>query len=156
MPQCSQSSTYDGDVLIRDGDQWKTAFHMSQGLFEPVIMNFGLTNTIATFQHMMNDIFHDLQGVYIIVYLDNILIFSRDRASHTKHVRKVLRRLKENDLFCKPEKCNFFQSSVEYLGMIIGKGTVAMDPAKVEAVISWMWPRKLKDIQAFIGFANFY
>jgi hypothetical protein len=105
---------------------------------------------------MMNDIFQDLQGVYVIIYLDDILIFSKDRATHEGHVREVLRRLKENDLFCKPEKCEFFQSSVEYLGMIIGEGTVAMDPAKVDAVASWPAPQKLKDVQAFIGFANFY
>lgn len=144
------------NVRIREGDQWKAAFRTSRGLFEPVVMNFGLTNAPATFQHMMNDIFQDLQGVYVIVYLDDILIFSGDRASHTAHVQVVLQRLKDNDLFCKPEKCEFFQSSVEYLGMVIGKGTVAMDPAKVEAVTSWPKPEKLKDVQAFIGFANFY
>ena len=144
------------NVRIRDGDQWKAAFRTSQGHFEPVVMNFGLTNAPATFQHMMNDIFQDLRGVYVIIYLDDILIFSEDRASHTGHVQEVLRRLQENDLFCKPEKCEFFQSSVEYLGMIIGKGTVAMDPAKVDAVTSWPQPEKLRDVQAFIGFANFY
>ena len=144
------------NVRIRDGDQWKAAFRTSRGLFEPVVMNFGLTNAPATFQHMMNDIFRDLQGIFVIVYLDDILIFSKDRRSHVKHVQEVLRRLKANDLFCKPEKCEFFKSSVEYLGMIISKGTVAMDPAKVKAVSSWPRPERLKDVQAFIGFANFY
>ena len=144
------------NIRIRDGDQWKAAFRTSEGHFEPVVMNFGLTNAPATFQHMMNDIFQDLRGMYVIVYLDDILIFSKDRQSHVEHVREVLRRLQENDLFCKPEKCEFFQSSVEYLGMIIGQGTVAMDPAKVEAVMSWPQPEKLRDVQAFVGFANFY
>ena len=144
------------NVRIRDGDQWKAAFRTSRGLFEPVVMNFGLTNAPATFQHMMNDIFRDLQGIFVIIYLDDILIFSKDRRSHVKHVQEVLRRLKANDLFCKPEKCEFFKSSVEYLGMIISKGTVAMDPAKVKAVSSWPRPERLKDVQAFIGFANFY
>ena len=82
-------------------------------------MNFRLTNVPATFQHMMNDLFRDLQGVYVIVYLDDILIFSKDRAEHTEHVREVLQRLKENDLFCKPEKCEFFRESVKYLGLMI-------------------------------------
>lgn len=119
-------------------------------------MNFGLTNAPATFQHMMNDIFQDLQGVYVIIYLDNILIFSQDRISHKQHVREVLRRLQANNLFCKPEKCEFFKETVEYLGLIIGKGTVAMDPAKVEAMTQWPEPQRVKDIQAFLGFANFY
>ena len=119
-------------------------------------MNFGLTNAPATFQHMMNDIFKDLQGTYVIVYLDDILIFSKDQASHTKHVREVLQRLRDNDLFCKPEKCEFFKSSVEYLGMIISEGRVSMDPAKVDAVASWPEPKKIRDVQAFLGFANFY
>ena len=144
------------NLRIREGDQWKAAFRTSRGLFEPVVMNFGLTNAPATFQHMMNDLFRDLQGVYVIVYLDDILIFSKDRTSHTEHVREVLRRLKENDLFCKPEKCEFYRESVEYLGMIIGRGTVSMDPGKVEAILKWPAPQRLSDVQAFVGFANFY
>lgn len=144
------------NVRIHEGDQWKAAFRTSRGLFEPVVMNFGLTNAPATFQHMMNDIFQDLQGVYVIIYLDDILIFSQDCISHEQHVREVLRRLQANDLFCKPEKCEFFKETVEYLGLIIGKGTVAMYPAKVEAVTQWPEPQRVKDIQAFLGFANFY
>ena len=144
------------NVRIQEGDQWKAAFRTSRGLFEPVVMNFGLTNAPATFQHMMNDIFQDLQGVYVIIYLDDILIYSQDLETHETHVREVLRRLQENDLFCKPEKCEFFQSSVEYLGLIVGRGTVAMDPAKVDAVTQWPEPQRVKDIQAFLGFANFY
>jgi hypothetical protein len=78
------------NVRIRDGDQWKAAFRTSRGLYEPVVMNFGLTNAPATFQHMMNDIFKDLQGTYVIIYLDDILIFSKDREMHTAHVQEVL------------------------------------------------------------------
>ena len=81
------------NVRIREGDQWKAAFRTSCGLFEPVVMNFGLTNAPATFQHMMNDIFQDLQEVYVIIYLDNILIYSQDQETHETHAREVLRRL---------------------------------------------------------------
>lgn len=144
------------NVRLKQGDEWKAAFRTQAGHFEPTVMTFGLTNAPATFQHMMNDIFKDLIGVYVIIYLDDLLIFSEDESQHDEHVREVLKRLRENDLFCKPEKCKFKQTSVEYLGMIISQGKVAMDPAKVQAVLDWPTPKKVKDIQAFLGFANFY
>ena len=144
------------NVRLKEGDEWKAAFRTKEGHFEPTVMTFGLTNAPATFQHMMNDIFKDLIGVYVIIYLDDLLIFSEDESMHDEHVREVLRRLRENDLFCKPEKCKFRQSTVEYLGLLISQGNVSMDPAKVAAVVDWPTPKKLKDVQAFIGFANFY
>lgn len=144
------------NVRIKKGDEWKAAFRTQEGHFEPTVMTFGLTNAPATFQHMMNDIFKDLIGVYVIIYLDDLLIFSEDESQHEEHVREVLKRLRENDLFCKPEKCRFKQTTVEYLGMLISKGTVAMDPGKVKAVVDWPIPKKVKDVQAFLGFANFY
>ena len=144
------------NVRLKEGDEWKAAFRTKEGHFEPTVMTFGLTNAPATFQHMMNDIFKDLIGVYVIIYLDDLLIFSEDKSMHNEQVREVLRRLRENDLFCKPEKCKFRQPTVEYLGLLISQGNVSMDPAKVAAVVDWPTPRKLKDVQAFIGFANFY
>ena len=144
------------NVRIKEGDEWKAAFRTREGHFEPTVMTFGLTNAPATFQHMMNDIFKDLIGVYVIIYLDDLLIFSENEADHEEHVKEVLRRLREHDLFCKPEKCKFRQTEVEYLGLRVSQGQIAMDPAKVKAVLEWPVPRKVKDIQAFIGFANFY
>lgn len=119
-------------------------------------MTFGLTNAPATFQRMMNEIFKDMLDVIVIVYLDDICVFSENDADHEEHVKEVLRRLEKYDLFCKPEKCEFHKDSIEYLGMIIGSGTISMDPKKVEAVADWPTPTKVKDIQAFLGFANFY
>ena len=119
------------NVRIRESDQWKAAFRTNRGLYEPVVMNFGLTNAPATFQHMMNDLFKDLIGVIVIIYLDDLLIFSENDSDHAEHVREVLRRLEANALFCKPEKCRFFQRKVEYLGLIVSEGQIAMDPAKV-------------------------
>ena len=144
------------NVRLREGDEWKAAFRTSKGLYEPTVMTFGLTNAPATFQHMMNDIFKDLIGVIVIIYLDDLLIFSENDSDHAEHVREVLRRLEANDLFCKPEKCRFFQRKVEYLGLIVSEGQIAMDPAKVEAVLNWPAPRRIKELQAFLGFANFY
>ena len=144
------------NVRIKAGDEWKAAFQTHLGLFEPTVMLFGLTNAPAAFQHMMNDIFKDLLGVCVVIYLDDILIFSEHPGEHEGHVREVLRRLREHDLFLKPEKCRSNQSEVEYLGLIVGEGRVEMDKGKVSAVLDWPTPKKVKDIQAFLGFANFY
>ena len=144
------------NIRIKDGDEWKAAFRTRRGLFEPSVMGFGLTNAPATFQNMMNEIFKDLIDVFVIIYLDDILIFSDNKEDHVKHVQEVLKRLREHDLFCKPEKCEFFRKLVEYLGLIISKGRIAMDEGKVKAILEWPVPKNVKDIQAFLGFANFY
>ena len=119
-------------------------------------MPFGLTNAPASFQHLMNDIFRDLLDVFVLVYLDDILIFSRDPAQHEEHVREVLRRLIANNLYAKAEKCEFSKSSTEFLGFIVSADGIAMAPSKVDAVLSWPEPRTVTDLQAFLGFANFY
>ena len=117
------------NVRIKEGDEWKAAFRTNRGLFEPLVMFFGLTNSPATFQTMMNDIFRDLiaEGV-VCVYLDDILIYTRDLEEHRRVSRIVLDRLREHQLFLKPEKCEFEQTKIEYLGLIISHGTAEMDP----------------------------
>jgi hypothetical protein len=105
---------------------------------------------------MMNDLFKDMINVCVVVYLDDIMIYSHDRKEHTAQVREVLKQLQDNDLFCKPEKCKFFQTQVKYLGLIIGHNVVSMDKGKLTGVLDWPAPRKVKEIQAFLGFTNFY
>ena len=119
-------------------------------------MPFGLTNAPSAFQRFMNDIFSDLLDVHVIVYLDDILIFSDNPADHKKHVREVLRRLRLHGLYLRPDKCFFSVDSVNYLGFILSKDDLKMDSAKVQAITDWPEPRKVKDIQSFLGFANFY
>ena len=119
-------------------------------------MPFGLTNAPAVFQHFMNNIFSDLLDVFIVVYLDDILIFSNNPADHQKHVKEVLRRLRKHQLFCKPEKCEFHSSSIEYLGYVVNPDGLFMDKAKVKVIQEWPQPRSVRDIQSFLGFANFY
>lgn len=143
-------------VRIREGDEWKTAFATRYGHFEFTVMGFGLSNAPAVFQHLMNDIFRDVMDKFVVVYLDDILIFSRSRAENVDHVRMVLQRLREHQLYAKLEKCLFFQTSIEFLGRIVSPKGVAMDPCKVEAVVRWQAPRRVKDVQRFLGFANFY
>ena len=143
-------------VRIAEGDEWKTAFRTRYGSFEWLVMPFGLTNAPAAFQRFMNDIFSDLLDVHVIIYLDDILIYSDDPSEHKKHVREVLRRLRQNGLYCKPEKCQFNTDTVNYLGFILSKDGLKMDPTKVQTIQDWPEPRKVKDIQSFLGFANFY
>lgn len=145
------------NVRIRKGDEWKTAFITRYGLYEAVVMYFGFSNAPATFQNMMNKILEDLiQSRKVMVYLDDILIFGNDKKEHRKLVCDVLKRLEDNDLYAKAEKCFFEQSSIEYLGMIISHNSVKMDPKKVSGVLEWPEPKKVKHVQAFLGFANFY
>src|SRR6201986_2518894 len=130
---------------------------MPRGLFEPMVMFFGLTNSPATFQAMMDYLFRELITLgKLVIYLDDILIFTKTLEEHRKIIRQVLQILRDNHLYLKPEKCDFEQNSVEYLGMIIGQNTITMDPKKIKAVEAWPIPTKKRDLQSFIGFCNFY
>jgi hypothetical protein len=145
------------NVRIKEGDEWKAVFATNRGLFEPTVMFFGMTNSPATFQGMMNTIFANLVAEgKVAVYLDDILIFTLDLEEHRRVVHKVLKHLCDNDLYLRPEKCDFEKTKVEYLGMVILEGQVCMDPAKVAAVKTWAQPKNLCDVRVFIGFANFY
>ena len=145
------------NVRIRDGDQWKAAFKTNRGLFEPTVMFFGLCNSPATFQAMMDDIFGDMinEGI-IIVHMDDIFIFAPDKVTLAKNTRRVLARLQENDLFLKPVKCEFYKTKVEYLGMVIKEGRISMDPGKLRGIRDWPAPTTVKQTQGFLGFGNFY
>ena len=144
------------NIRIAEGDEWKTSFRTRYGAFEYLVMPFGLTNAPATFQNFMNDIFHDLTDNFVVVYLDDILIYSNNEQEHVGHVREVLQHLRANDLHAKPEKCSFHVDSVEYLGVIVSPDGITMDPAKVQAVLDWPTPQSIKELQSFLGFANFY
>lgn len=120
-------------------------------------MFFGLCNSPATFQNVMNDIFSDLVAEgKVTVYMDDILIFSADLEEHRQVVREVLKRLEANNMYLKPFKCMFEQSEVEYLGVIVSHDKVKMDPVKVKALAEWPTPQNPSDIRHFRGFANFY
>ncbi|QRW26675.1 Retrotransposable element Tf2 protein [Rhizoctonia solani] len=143
------------NVRIKEGDEWKTAFRTKYGLFEYLVMPFGLTNAPAAFQHFMNDLFRDLIDVTVVIYLDDILIFSEKPEDHPIHVREVLSRLMKNQLFCKLTKCYFHVTTVDYLGIVISPAGFSMDQKKIEAVTSWPQPKTVKQVQAFLGFVNY-
>ena len=142
-------------VRIREGDEWKTAFNTSSGHYEYLVMPFGLT-VPAVFQALVNDVLRDMLNLFVFVYLNDILIFSKNREEHVHHVQSVLQRLLENSLYVKAEKCVFHASSVPFLGYTVANGSLQMDPAKVSAVTSWPVPDSRKQLQRFLGFANFY
>lgn len=143
-------------VRIRPGDEWKTAFRCQYGHYEYLVMPFGLTNAPAVFQSMMDDIFRDFLDQFVVVYLDDILIFSDTLEAHVDHVRQVLQRLKDHNLHAKLEKCEFHVSSTAFLGYVVSDSGLSMDPEKVRAIQDWPAPTKLRDLQSFLGFANFY
>jgi hypothetical protein len=145
------------NVRIREGDEWKAAFCTNRGLFEPLVMYFGLTNSLATFQTMMNEIFQDLitEGV-VSVYLDDILIFTNSLEEHRRITCLVLDRMREHKLYLRPEKCEFKKTRIEYLGVIISHNKVEMDPVKIAGVADWPMPSNKKEVQSFVGFVNFY
>ena len=143
-------------VRIREGDEWKTAFNTPTGHYEYLVMPYGLTNAPAIFQALVNDVLRDMLNKNVFVYLDDILIFSKTKEDHVHHVQAVLQRLLQNSLFVKAEKCEFHASSTTFLGYIVGEGSVQMDPAKVSAVAAWPIPESRKQLQRFLGFANFY
>lgn len=144
------------EIRMREGDEEKTAFLTRYGLFEYVVMPFGLCNAPGTFQAFINDTLREYLDEFCSGYLDDILIYSDTYEDHVTHVSKVLERLIEAGLFLDIDKCEFFVQEVKYLGLIITTDGVKMDPRKIEAIVDWKEPRCIKDIQAFLGFCNFY
>ena len=143
-------------VRIAPGDEWKTAFRTRYGSFEWLVMPFGLSNAPAAFQRFVNEVFADLLDVCVVVYLDDILIYSDNPDEHRAHVREVLRRLRKHHLYARTDKCEFHAESVEYLGYILSREGLTMAESKIKAILDWPEPRKVRDIQSFLGFANFY
>jgi len=145
------------NVRIKEGDEWKVTFTTHIGAYEPMVMYFGLTNSPATFQAMINNLFRDLinQGD-TATFIDNILVAINTEEGHNELVEEVLRRLEENDLFVKPEKCKWKVREVEFLGVVIGPKKVEMQKEKVKRVLSWPAPRNVKEVQKFLDLANYY
>jgi hypothetical protein len=143
-------------VRIRDGHEWKTAFRTRYGHFEYLVMPFGLANAPATFQAYVNTTLAGLLDHFVVVYLDDILIYSRNEDKHHDHVRQVLTRLRKNNLFCKLSKCEFDVKEVEFLGFLVGMEGVRADLKWIHNVVEWPKPESFHDVQVFLGFANFY
>ena len=137
-------------------DRHKTAFRTHQGLYKFKVMPFGLTNALATFQSLMNYIFREQLRKYVLVFFDDILMYSPTLESHLEHVAIVLNILKKHQLYAKRSKCSFAQIEVEYIGHIISDQRVMADPKKVESILSWPKPTTVRQLKGFLGLEGYY
>jgi hypothetical protein len=142
-------------IRIKKGEEWKTAFRTRYGHYEYTVMPFGLTNAPATFQELINNVLRAHLDIFVIAYLDDILVYSENMEDHVEHVRTVLRCLDQFNLRLKPEKCEFHKDEVAFLGYIVGANGVRMSEDKIKVVKEWPQPKTVKEIQSFLGFLNF-
>jgi len=145
------------NVRIKEGDEWKGAFTTHVGFFELTVMFFGMTNSPAMFQAMMNEILRDMINKgKVAAFVDNVLVRTEMEEGHDEIVEEVLRRLEENNLYVKPEKCVWKVRKIGFLGVVIGPSRIEMEKEKVDGVLSWPEPRNIKDIRKFLGLTNYY
>ena len=133
-------------IQVKEGDEWKTTFHTTYGHFEYSVIPFGLTNVRVVFQYMMNDIFQEYMDHFVVIYLDEILIYSKNEEEHEHHVCLVLEKLRERELYAKQEKWLFHQSMVEFLGCIVSSDGISMDEKKVKTIIDWIASSSVWDV----------
>jgi hypothetical protein len=143
-------------LRIKEGDEWKTAFRTRYGHFEYLVVPFGLTNAPAAFQAFINRCMTGLMDIICVIYLDDILIYSKDRQQHVKDVKTVLERLREFKLYASLEKSEFFVDRTEFLGYIVTPDGVTIDPERTKTIREWPEPRTVGEVRSFIGFINFY
>jgi len=138
-------------IKIRNSDISKTAFTTKYGLYEYTITSFGLTNTPAYFMYMMNKVFMEYLGKFVVVFIDDILVFSKTKEEHAEHLRLVFQRHKEHKLYAKRSKCEFWLEEVSFLGHVVSNGGIAVDPSKVKDVLNWKPPTDVSEIRRFLG-----
>jgi len=145
------------NMRIKEGDKWKAVFTMPEGSFEPTVMFFGLTNLPATFQAMMNELLRDLINTgEVAAFIDDVIVGTETEEGHDKLVVEIIRKLKENNLYVKLEKCKWKVKEVGFLGVVIGLEGIKMEEEKVKGVLEWPTPKCIKDVQKFLGLANYY
>ena len=142
-------------IRMKEGEEWKTAFRTRYGHYEYLVMPFGLTNAPATCQALINNVVRAHLDRSAIAYLDDILIYSETTEEHVSHVQEVLGCLSQAGLLLKPEKCEFHRRSVEFLGFVVSTKGISMSPEKIKAIAEWPTPHDVKEVQSFLGFANF-
>ena len=143
-------------LKIREEDVPKTAFRTRYGHFEFLVMPFGLTNAPAAFMDLMNRVFRPYLDQFVIVFIDDILVYSKTWEEHVQHLRIVLQTLREHQLYAKKEKCDFWLTEVKFLGHVISEQGISVDPSKIETVLQWERPKNVVEIRSFLGLAGYY
>ena len=143
-------------VRVKEGDEWKTAFRCREGHFEYQVCPQGPTNAPAAFQYFMNDILREHLDIICVGILDDVIVYSEDPAKHVGHVRTILQILRKHKLYAKIQKCEFNRPEMTFVGYLVSQAGIGMDPAKVSAILDWLVPCSVKEVQSFLGFANFY
>src|SRR5438105_3255367 len=143
-------------IKVREEDIPKTAFSTRYGLYEFLVMSFGLTNAPAFFMYLMNSVFMMELDKFVVVFIDDILVYSKDEAEHAEHLRIILSRLREHKLYAKFSKCAFWLKEVAFLGHVLSAEGIAVDPSKVRDVLTWKQPQTITEIRSFLGLAGYY
>jgi len=143
-------------ILIAEGDITKTAFQTRYGQYEFVVMPFGLTSAPTAFMRLMNEVLHDYLDKFVIIFIDDILVYSRSQEEHHYHLQKVLERLREQRLFAKFSKCKFWQREIGFLGHRVSEQGVTADPEKIAAIHEWPQPTNATEVRSFLGLAGYY
>jgi hypothetical protein len=143
-------------LKVQECDIPKTAFVSMYGMYEFTVMSFGLTNAPAYFMYTMNKVFMEYLDMFVVVFIDDILAYSRSEEAHEGHLHLVLQKLRDHKLYAKLSKCEFWLKQVAFLGHVILKGGIFVDPSKVQDVLSWKEPTSVSDIQSFLGLAGYY